>query len=107
MHSAYLIDPAERTIKEVIYSGDYKQISQHLGCTYFDVVRIANNDAIFVDDEGMLTGESQSFFVHTDYPQPLAGRGLVLGTTSEGESVSPKVSLDELRRKVLWVEALF
>lgn len=106
MHTAYLIDPTECTVTPVTYNGDYKQISKHLGCDYFDVVRISDNDAIFVDDEGLLK-DGQHFFAHPDYPDPLAGRGLVLGTDDEGESVSPKVTLERLRSQIRWVIPLF
>jgi hypothetical protein len=106
MHTAYLIDPAECAIKQVTYNGDYKQISEHLGCDYFDCVRLANDDSIFVDDEGLLK-DGQHYFAHADYPSPLAGRGLVLGTNAEGESISPQVSLEELSKQIRWVIPLF
>jgi hypothetical protein len=98
---AYLIDPFARTVTQVEYSGDYKEISALIGCQLFDAVRIgANGDTIFVDDEGLLNGPTE-FFKHSSYPSPLAGKGLVLGTDDEGESVGTlfRVSPDE----IVWV----
>lgn len=99
--NAYLIDPFARTITTVEYSGDYKQIYDLIGADCFDLARInREGDAIFVDDEGLIRDTEQAFFLHADYPNPLAGKGLVLGSDSEGESVAPHTTLDELKQKV-------
>ena len=101
---AFLIDPQAQTITEVEYSGDYTEIYKHIGADMFDVVRInRNGDCIFVDDEGLLK-EPEHFFAHTNYPNPLAGRGLVLGTDDEGDSAPPKVTLEKLREDVVFVD---
>lgn len=68
--------------------------------TCFDVVRINNeNDGIFVDDDGLYK-HNDRFFLWKGYPQPLAGRGLILGCDEEGESIAPSVSLEAVRRSV-------
>ncbi len=97
---AYVIDPINRQVYEVDYSGDYRQIYQHIDADTFDVVTInKHGDALFVDDEGLFK-ENQHFFFIQGYPQPLAGKALVLGTTREGESVSPKVSIETIKDDV-------
>ena len=57
-----------------------------------------------IDDEGLITGKEQEFFniTHDEQgaSQPLAGRGLVLGTDKEGESVAPSLTIEELRKRV-------
>lgn len=68
--------------------------------TCFDVCRIADGDGIFVDDEGLLK-PCDHFFIWKDYPQPLAGRGLILGCDEEGNSVAPRVTLEEARKAAL------
>lgn len=102
---AILIDPFSRTIAEVEYSGNYKQIYELIQCDTYDCARInREGDGIFVDDEGLFKEQEQAFFLHADYPQPLAGRGLVLGCRMEdGESVSPSTTLDEVIDKVVFV----
>ena len=101
---AILIDPFTRTVTEVEYSGNYQQIYDLIDCETFDCARInRHGDGIFVDDEGLIRDKEQAFFLHADYPQPLAGKGLVLGCDDEGESVSPHTTLDEVTRKVRFV----
>lgn len=95
---AYFINPFSRNVTTVDYDGDYKSISRMIdasrGC--FDVVRLyQNQDAAFVDDEGLYV-EDQTFWIHRNYPQPLAGKALVLGCNEEGDSVAPKTSFEDL-----------
>ena len=100
---AFLIDPKAQTITEVSYSGAYTEIYKHIEADLFDVVTVnREGDGIFVDDEGLLK-EQEFFFLHKGYPSPLAGRGLVLGTNREGESVSPKMTIEDLRNDVLFL----
>lgn len=105
MYKAYLIDPFEMKISGVTYNGDYKTIYKWLDTPYntvsaFDVVYLNDkDDCVYVDDEGLLCDPSH-FFILKGYPQPLAGKGLVLGTNGEGDSVSPKITLEELREMV-------
>lgn len=97
---AYLIDPFAKEVSEVNYTGDYKNINEHIQAPMFCVVDIDNDgDSIFIDDEGLYV-EEQEFFWFDGYPQMLAGRGLVLGTDKEGESVEPKCSIDWLRERI-------
>lgn len=93
---ALLIDPKARTITPVEYTGDYKEINAHIEADLFDVVRLyPNGDGAFVDDEGLLK-DPEYFWAHRNYPQPLAGRGLLLGVDAEGESIAPGTDLDTL-----------
>ena len=94
---SFLIDPFKQDITEVAYSGDIEQIYELTDCQTFDVARInRHGDGIFVDDEG-LYAEDARFFWHSDYPQPLAGKGMVIGCDMEtGESAPTHTTLDEL-----------
>lgn len=101
---AILIDPFNETVTEVEHNGDYKHIYALLShpdhpVDCFTVVRIEYDDAIFVDDEGLLK-DPKHFFVLEGYDQPLAGKGLVLGTNVVGESVSPVSTLEDVRKRV-------
>jgi hypothetical protein len=103
---AILIDPFKRTVSEVDWNGDYHHIYQLTDCDTFDVARInAKGDGIFVDDEGLFK-EEQAFFVYNGYGNPLAGKGLILGSDREGESVKPHVTLKEVQEKVAFVMPL-
>ena len=94
---AYLIDPFEKSINEVEYSGDYQDIYKLINADLFDVVYMDDGIGVFVDDEGLFK-DNQAFF-QVGYAM-LAGRGLVLGTDDEGESISPKISLKDLAKKI-------
>lgn len=99
---AYLIDPFKKEVTSVEYNGDFQQIYDLIDCSCFDVARInSHGDGIYVDDEGLI-GDimKQAFFMFSGYPNPLAGKGLVLGTDYQGESVEPHITLDELKSKV-------
>lgn len=104
---AILIDPAARTVTEVEHNGDYRDIYRHIECDCFSVVGIDDVDSVFIDDEGLLKDEPGPFFALAGYPQPLAGRGLILGCDEEGETIAARMSLDEARAMVSFPEAKF
>jgi len=95
MMQAILIDPYTQTIEVVEYSGDYKDIYALLGCDLFTTVYTEMADTIYVDDEGLYV-EDQRYFKVKGYPQPLAGKGLVLGSTDDGDSTDCVSSLDDI-----------
>lgn len=95
---AYFINPFSQNVTTVDYDGNYESISRLIDASrgYFDVVRLYDNqDAAFVDDEGLYV-ENQRFWIHRNYPQPLAGKALVLGCNDMGDSIEPKTSFEEL-----------
>lgn len=105
---AILIDPEAKTITEVEYTGDYKNIYEHIGADCFTAVGIdhyenEDRETIFVDDEGLYR-EPQYFFIWQGYDQPLAGKGLILGTNAEGESVATSYGLDYVKSMVRFVD---
>ena len=90
---AILIDPKEQTITEVEYNGDYKHINTLIDARCFDCVRLGDKDenTIYVDDEGLMNGTIENvgmFRVDGHNPAYLAGKGLILATDKEGESVA-------------------
>lgn len=105
MMQAILIDPFTQTIEAVDYSGDYKDIYSLLECdlftTVYRVVVTAMADTLYVDDEGLYV-EDQKFFKLKGYPQPLAGRGLVLGSTDDGDSTDCVSTVEDIQDIVEW-----
>ena len=97
---AILIDAVKREVREVEYNGTLENIYDLVGCDIVEAPRVEDNgDAVYVDEEGLLKPQ-QNFFVYDGYPQPLAGNGLLLGVNGRGESISPKTSIETVRRKV-------
>lgn len=102
---AYLIDPQAKTVTEVYYNGNYQHIYQLIEVELFTVVNIDDNgNTVFIDDEGLLNSP-RYFFKLAGYPQPLAGKGLVLGTDDDGESVEPTITLEDVRGMVSFLQA--
>jgi|688.fasta_scaffold03599_5 hypothetical protein len=104
---AYLIDPNTKSITEVEYNGDWRTISEFIGndCTNFDVVGFpGGRHSIFIDDEGLIKGTLAPFFKPSWILTPLSGRGLVLGTTADGDSCDVSVSLQALQDDIEWLD---
>ena len=104
---AFLIDPFKRTVSEVNYSGDFEDIYLAIDCDTFTCVQASERgDTLFVDDEGLINGKEQAFFGWMGYPQPLAGKALLLGTDINGESVATTLTLDEVNESVVWLSLI-
>lgn len=102
---AFLIDPATRTITETTISS-WRDIAPALECDLFDVVQIGPNVSVYVDDEGLFK-DDQCFFQLIHYPQPLAGKGLVLGFDPEtGDSTDCPVTAEQILNSLFWMEPL-
>ena len=100
MNKAILVDPFARTISTVRV-GDYTDIQKHVGCDMFTTVRFDERNTAFVDDEGLINGTEKAVrFVDEVYPQPLAGRVLILGDGFGGESADCTHTGEEVRAKV-------
>lgn len=99
---AILINPFDHTVKEVDYSGDFRDIYKLIEAQTFDVARISRMDGIFVDDEGLLNAPTH-FFEHAEYPSPLAGKGLIVGCDDQGESQDCATNVDEVKSKVAFL----
>jgi len=99
---AYLILPAHKKIEEIHYSGNYEEIYKLLDISTFDAVGLYPDEVAYIDDDGLFS-EEHHFWIHRNYPTPLAGPGLFLGTDEEGNDIAPSTSIDQLRSDVKWV----
>ena len=101
MKNCILIDPFNYTITEV----KVDSLQDIYGVLEVDLIEVAhtfeNGDVIYVDEEGLLKigatdGQTMGFRVEgSETPLTGIGRGLIVGTTSEGEDASCKTTLDE------------
>ena len=101
MMLAILIDPFTETIEMEDYSGDWEDISALIGCSLFTTIDLGDSDTLYVDDEGLYV-KNQRFFNLKGYPQPLAGRGLVLGYTLDGDSTDSSLTVSQVQDMVSW-----
>lgn len=84
-YNAILVDPFTQTTKEISVTSDYKQWKEILEIkSPIDVVTLNSETAVIVDDEGLFNEETR-YFKLPDYPQPLAGRAIVVGVDEDGE----------------------
>lgn len=98
MKKAILINSELQTITEVEYNS-IDDIQRLIGCRCFTVATyLDNEDAIYVDDEGLYT--PQFFFEYKGAHQPFAGNGLVVGANDEGEGADVKISLEDVKKNV-------
>lgn len=110
MFDAYLIDPFTRTLTEVRWDGNLQGIYDLTKTDLIDAVRLKDADSIFIDDEGLMKPkDEQEYFVIMDPSDGaiqhfLAGRGLILGTTDHGESVSPTRPIGYYRERLGFVK---
>lgn len=106
-------------VREVKYSGDYKQLYKEGNYETFDVVRLRHGLAMYVDDEGLCKAgwenrvnwkavylrlnqwmevqESIAWYALNRFPPFIVGDVCILATNDKGESVEP----DAFQRKFI------
>lgn len=95
---AILIDPTCNMVSEVSYSGDYEEIYKLIDCDTFTCVDLGEGETLYLDDEGLFKNETYLFQMKGAH-QPFAGKGLILGTDEEGETIATKLSPLEISMK--------
>lgn len=99
-----LIDPIEKSITEVeLEDTKLSTLYEALGCDAFDIVYLnSHQDVMYVDDNGLFT--KTDYFSIDGFPTPVAGRGLVLGTSSEGETIGARIeTVSSIEEKVTFI----
>jgi hypothetical protein len=66
---------------------------------------LQSGEAIFVDDNGLLNNPVR-FFKYAGYEQPLAGKGLILGSDAEGDTIGASSKLATIKAAVISTERL-
>lgn len=103
---AILIDPVAKTVTEVDHKDDYRDIYRLIEAEPFTVLEVGPGDWLFLDDEGLYR-PGQKFFRWKDYPQPLAGKGLLLGGDEEGDSVDTQRTIEWVQEHVGFLDDVF
>jgi hypothetical protein len=94
-----LINPFDETIKEVMYSGNFREIYDLIDCRTFTVVRLNNVDDMFVDDEGLLIDNRYFTIGNKNY----AGRALIMSHDDEGDTVGTELTVQDIESVVQWL----
>ena len=100
---AYLIDPAARTIEEMSCDGSLSAIQALVGARSVEGAHLTGRgDIIYVDSAGLYKKDRHAFRFEPR-PQPLYGKGLLIGTDQAGECADAGIGRDEVQRRVAWL----
>lgn len=104
MKKAILIDAVNREVKETTIN-TWQDIAPAIGCEWFEVVRLDDENDLHVDEKGLICGVPEHFIKWEDYPQPLAGSGLILGVDMEsGKSRDTTLTVEQVKAKVKFLD---
>lgn len=108
MMRGYLVDPFTKTVTEVETTG-YPHFKELIEVGLIAAVTVAvyednksmipPRDTVWVDDEGLYV-KDQAYFHVIGYNQPLAGKGILLGTDAEGETVGAYMEFEPFKALV-------
>ena len=87
-----MVNPFDRSISKVDLSTDKHgsilgRAKELMDCGMIDIITLTEKHMAIVDDDGLLRNETR-FSKLAEYPQPLAGKLLILGYDEDGESCS-------------------
>ena len=93
--------PVEITVNKI------DDIYAQLACDIFTCPLIFdNNDALYVDDEGLFVEPSTllgAFYIDGFPSQPLFGHGLIVGTDDNGETDEVLSTVESIKKKVTFL----
>lgn len=107
-HRALLIDPAERSIKEITINPEKGKLLQELvgveGLGFFRVEMYEHGfDEGVCDDLGLARGEPVHAFQFTHLGDPIAGKCVVFGADRTGATKDATMTLECAKRFIRWL----
>ena len=98
----FLIDPVTRTIDAVEISGGIDAVRKLIGFATVDSDEIdENGDRLFFDEECFIRSAPGSPRFRVDNLAPVAGRGVIVGSSAHGRELADVViGLEALQRRV-------
>jgi hypothetical protein len=100
---AIIINAQDRTITETEIDGSLKSLHQIVG-GFIEAVYHGLDDShhCYVNEEGLLLKQPQHFFMFQDGHQPLAGNGVILASTDDGDEAPCTLPLDWVKERVTY-----
>jgi hypothetical protein len=101
---AIVINAKDRTITETEIDGSLKPLQQIVGGliqTVYD--GLGDSHHCYVNEEGLLHNP-QHFFFLKDGHQPLAGNGVILASTDDGDEAPCTLPLDWVKQRVTFMD---
>ena len=111
-YKALMIDPFDQSTSVVdLAVDDYGSIlgssKAVMDCSTIDIITLNDKHMAIVDDEGLLRNDTR-YSKLAEYPQPLAGKLLILGYDEDGESCSVDNDyVKELRKTTMFLSVDF
>jgi hypothetical protein len=103
---AFLIDPERQVILPITIADTLEAMYELIGCDLVEPVRLnQQGDTVWVDEEGLLKPDPRHFFriVSADgVGTELAGKGIVTGSTPDGNNRDAQLSFQRLAAMVQW-----
>ena len=102
---AIIIDAEDRTVRETEFDGKLHSLQQIVGGLIDPVYPGLEGTGhhCYVNDEGLLNNP-QHFFMLKDGHQPLAGNGVILSTTPDGDEAPCALPLDWVKERVSFMD---
>jgi Domain of unknown function (DUF3846) len=101
---AIIINAKDRTITETDIDGSLKTLQQMVGGLIEPVSQgLDDNHHCYVNEEGLLDNPQHFFMFHNGH-QPLAGNGVILATTDDGDEAACSLALDWVRERVTFMD---
>jgi Domain of unknown function (DUF3846) len=103
---AIIINAKDRTISETEIDGSLKSLQQIVG-GFIETVYAGLDEGhhCYVNEEGLLNNP-QCFFMFRDGHQPLAGNGVILASTDEGDEAPCSLPLEWVKERVRFMDGL-
>jgi hypothetical protein len=105
---AIKIDTIAKDVYLVDIDNTLESIYSNVDCEVFTCpVILKNNDALYVDDEGLFNNDGSSYkgcFVFNNGYQPYYGHGLIVGNTEDGESAEVLSFVKDIKEKVTFLD---
>lgn len=111
-YKALMIDPFDQSTSVVdLAVDDYGSVlgssKAVIDCSRIDIITLNDKHMAIVDDEGLLRNDTR-YSKLAEYPQPLAGKLLILGYDEDGESCSVDNDyVEELRKTTRFMSVDF
>ncbi|MEY9534693.1 DUF3846 domain-containing protein [Sinorhizobium fredii] len=95
-NTAYVLDPETTIFKPVglPVSTGIRPVYDLIGCRLLEVVRFDERHTLLVDEEGLQEGLT-AFTIFEGFPQPIAGKIVLVGGDGSSPYTSPLVSLED------------
>ena len=111
-YKALMIDPFDQSTSVVdLAVDDYGSVlgssKAVIDCSRIDIITLNDKHMAIVDEEGLLRNDTR-YSKLAEYPQPLAGKLLILGYDEDGESCSVDNDyVEELRKTTRFMSVDF